>query len=136
MLTMWLNLAYYFYLCFFIYVFFELRLFFKYMYYIFFLVDSLVTWNSTLNKWSVRGSNPGSYTYSVMFQPIELSSWDNTCTILCWAKQQGLVRLYKNASVLLWDDFGSTMPILVFIQNNGGIEPFSVKPYMVDPRFD
>jgi hypothetical protein len=66
-------------------------------------------------------------------------NWDcssNTCTILCWAKQQGLVRLCKNASVLLWDDFGSTMPILVFIQNNGGIEPFSVKPYMVDPRFD
>jgi hypothetical protein len=28
------------------------------------------------------------------------------------------------------------MPILVFIQNNGSIEPFSVKPYMVDPRFD
>lgn len=59
--------------------------------------------------------------------------------ILCSAKQQCLVGLYENGSVLLWDDVGSTIPILVFIQKKkkyGGIITFRIKAYMVDPKFD
>jgi hypothetical protein len=57
----------------------------KRTYCIYFFLGSQVAWNFTLkvNKWSVWGSNSDSCTYSLMSQPIELSSWGHILHIFC-----------------------------------------------------